>query len=364
MLSNFHITVIPFSYASKDIHIDDQHLQLLKFALIYADKVQFFTFKALLNNLFSFLIEEMPKDNKLMKEFNEIKLSFKNSILEKLENSNVKEKCEYKKLEECAKENNIKIDKLIELAINAKLQKFGNLLINAFNELREEIGLNELNPFIDLGILDVYSIGKSTLNEKTTLLSDEAGLIQVNKMISENKIKIPNIYLNKIKYTTLALELFQRLPSFDKVTLDQVVDIRNTLKGPLINFRSAMIKLSENIKSYPWENNFYIEVENLIMKEIEPAILEIEEECKTNSYLRILSKNMFKENSWAIPSGFGFAISKLSELSNISSALIGLSFGMGKAALKAVEEWQNKKTKINMNPFFFYYKIKNLRKKD
>lgn len=362
MLSNFHITVIPFSYTSKDIHIDDQHLQLLKFALIYADKVQFFTFKALVNNLFSFLIEEIPKDNKLMKEFNEIKLSFKNSILEKLENSNIKEKCEYKKLEEYAKENNITIDKLIELAINKRLQEFGNLFINVFNELREEIGLNKLDSFIDLGILDVYSIGKSTVNEKTTLLSDEAGLIQVNKMISENKIKIPNIYLNKIKYTTLASELFQRLPSFDKVTLDQVVDIRNTLKGPLINFRSTMIKLSENIKSHPWEKNFYIEVENLIIKEIEPAILEIEEECKINSYLRILSQNMLKENSWAIPSGFGFAISKLSELSNISSALIGLSFGMGKVALKAVEEWQNKKAKIKMSPFFFYYKIKNLSK--
>jgi len=56
------------------------------------------------------------------------------------------------------------------------------------------------------------------------------------------------------------------------------------------------------------------------------------------------------------------AISKLSELSNISSALIGLSFGMGKVALKAVEEWQNKKAKIKMSPFFFYYKIKNLSK--
>jgi len=364
VLSNFHITVIPFSYTSKDIHIDDQHLQILKFALIYADKVQFFTFKALLANFISFIIEEIPKDNKFMKEFNEIKLSFKNHILEKLENSNLKEKCEYKKLEEYAKENNIKIDKLIELAINAKLQKFGNLFINAFNELREETGLNKLDPFVNRGILDIYSIGKSTLNEKTTPLFDEVGLIQINKMISENKIKIPNTYLNQIKYTTLASELFQRLPSFDKVSLDQVVDIRNTLKGPLINFRSAMIKLSENIKSYPWENNFYLEVENLIMKEIEPAILEIEEECKTNSYLRILSKNMLKENSWAIPSGLGFAISKLSELSNISSALIGLSFGMGKTALKAVEEWQNKKTKINMSPFFFYYKIKKLPKKE
>ena len=362
MLSNFHITVIPFSCTSTDPHIEDQHLQLLKFALIYADKVQFFTFKALIFNLFSFLIEEVPKDSKLMKEFNEIKLSLKNSVLEQFENSNIKEQYEYKKLEEYAKENNIKIDKLIEVAIDTRLQKFRNLFINLFNELRDKTGLNELNPFIDLGILDVYSIGKSILNEKTTPLFDEAGLIQVNKMISENKIKIPNIYLNKMKYTASASELFRRLPSFDKVTLDQVVDIRNTLKGPLINFRSTMIRLSENIKSYPWEKNFYIEVEDLIIKEIEPAILEIEEECKINSYLRRLSQNMLKENSWAIPSGFGFAISKLSELSNISSALIGLSLGMGKVALKAVKEWQNGKDKINMSPFFFYYKIKNLSK--
>ena len=56
------------------IPLDDQHLQLLKFALIYADKVQFFTYKALLSNLISFIIEEVPKDNKFMKEFNEIKL--------------------------------------------------------------------------------------------------------------------------------------------------------------------------------------------------------------------------------------------------------------------------------------------------
>jgi hypothetical protein len=122
------------------------------------------------------------------------------------------------------------------------------------------------------------------------------------------------------------------------------------------------MRLSENIKSCPWEKDFYLEVENLIIKEMKPAILEIEEECKTNSYLKILSKNILKENSWEIPSGFAFTISKLSELSNISSVLIGLSLGMGKVALKAIEEWKNKKTEINMNPFFFYYKIKNLNK--
>jgi hypothetical protein len=221
MLSNFHITVIPFSYTSNDIHIENQHLQLLKFALIYADKVQFITFKALLTNLISFLVEEIPKDKKLMNEFNEIKLSLKNSILEKIENKNVKEKGEYKKLEKIAKENNVTIEKLIELAINTGMKEFGNLFINVLNELREEIGLNKLDPFVNRGILDIYSIGKSTLNEKTTPLFDEAGLIQVNKMISENKIEIPNVHLNNIKYIALTSELIQRLPNFDKVTLDQ-----------------------------------------------------------------------------------------------------------------------------------------------
>lgn len=338
MLNNFHITVIPFSYKSKRYKIEDHHLQLLKFALIYADKTQLISLAFPVDMFIDFA----KKDIELQK------IAVANDIIEKIDGTIMRLK------DTCKDLKKINID--FERLVNNKVKDF---MLYSYNESRDKKGLNKLIPFVKADILDVHPVGKSIMGEKTIPLFDKAGLVQINKLMLQKKVELPDAYLNKIKYSTLASELFQRLPDFEKVTIDQIHDIRNTLEKPLVIFRSTMIKLSKEIKSFPWDESFFMEVDDLMIRDVKPAILELEEVCKSNSYLRVLSRNILERNSWALPSGFGFAISKLSYLSFVSSLLIGLATGMTKVALKTFIEWLDKRNKLRMNPYFFYYRIKN-----
>jgi hypothetical protein len=338
MLNNFHVTVIPFSYKSKEYKIEDHHLQLLKFALIYADKTQLISLAFPVDTFIDFA----KKDTEIQKIWLPI------DVIEKIDGTIMQQK----DIDKYLKEINVDWEGLF----NNKVKDF---ILYSYNESRDKKGLNKLIPFVKEDILDVDPVGKSIMGEKTIPLFDEAGLVQIKKLISQKKIELPDAYLNKIKYSTLASELFQRLPDFEKVTIDQIHDIRNTLKKPLVIFRSTMIKLSKEIESFPWDESFFMEVDDLIIRDLKPAILGLEEACKSNSYLRVLSRNILERNSWALPSGFGFVISKLSDLSFVSSLLIGLATGMTKVALKTFIEWQDKRNKLMMNPYFFYYRIKN-----
>jgi hypothetical protein len=230
------------------------------------------------------------------------------------------------------------------------------------NEVASKIGINKLDPAIKSGLLDMYTIGKSKIPEKTFPLLDENVLNLAKANIKEGKLNIPDVDSEKIKQIGFVFSIFQRLPNFENATIDEILDIRKTLVRPLIRFRSAIIDMSDCIRYKPWDEGFYYDIEKLFYQRIEPAVLEIEEECKSNKYLTKFLYTVTK-SSWEIPAGLGVIISKLAEVSNISATAIGLAIGAGTVAYNALYEWKEKTKEIERNQIYFYYKVKEILKK-
>jgi hypothetical protein len=210
----------------------------------------------------------------------------------------------------------------------------------------------------------MYTIGKSKIPEKTYPLLDENVLNLIKANIKEGKLNIPDVDSEKIKQIGFVFDIFQRLPNFENATIDEILDIRKTLGKPLIRFRSAIIDMSDCIRYKPWDEGFYYDIEKLFYQRIEPAVLEIEEECKSNKYLTKLL-NMVAKRPWEIPAGGigGAIISKLAEVSNISATAVGLAIGAGTVAYSALYEWKEKTKEIETNQMFFYYKTGEMLKK-
>jgi hypothetical protein len=157
----------------------------------------------------------------------------------------------------------------------------------------------------------------------------------------------------KAKEVSLAIDLFARLPTFTTASIDEILDIRRELNNPLTHFRSGIIKLAEQITSEPWDKDFEHEAERLVRRDIEPTILHLEEDIRSNKLLTKLAYKGFKdpiEVSGA--TGLGFV---LGSLGGAATSIVGAIAGVGVAALDVYREWKDKKRELERNQVYFIY---------
>ena len=114
----------------------------------------------------------------------------------------------------------------------------------------------------------------------------------------------------------------QRLPCFDSAPVDELIDIKSELSSPLARFRSKMLTYSSEIQSLPWDNDFESECNLLYDKEVVPALLEIEEATKENTFLKNLSgKLLTDEGAWKSMAGMVVAVAAAGVIPAFNQAL-------------------------------------------
>jgi hypothetical protein len=360
MLKEFHITIIPYPPTPKELNINKE-INLVKTAILYADKVLLISIIPMMLSSMLYLIEQCGKEREMKQTIENIK---SDKVRGLLLTGNEKNELELKlgKIQEYLKNNRINFKNISKEGFNKALRKLYGASDSAFKEIVFETGIYKLDPLIESGLLDIYTFGKSRILEETYPLLDENILNLVKAKINDEKLNILDVDLEKIKQIGFVFNIFQKLPNFENATIDEILDIRKTLGKPLIRFRSAIIEISDCIRYRPWDKGFYYDVEKLFNKKIEPALLEIDEECKSNRYLSKLLYTATK-SSWEIPAGLGVIISKLAEVSNISATAIGLAIGAGTVAYKTLHEWKEKTKEIERNQIYFYYKTGKMLKK-
>jgi hypothetical protein len=151
----------------------------------------------------------------------------------------------------------------------------------------------------------------------------------------------------------LAADLLSRLPDFSTATVDEILDMRRELDGTLTDFRSHLIKLAEQVKSEPWDRAFGPEVENLVRRDLEPAIRHLEEDIKSNKFLSKLAYKSLKDPlQVGEATGLGFLVGSFG---GVATAVLGAAGGAGVAALNVYREWKEKQRELERNQLYFYY---------
>ena len=357
MLKEFHITIIPYPPTPKELNINKE-INLVKTAILYADKVLLISIIPMMLSSMLYLIEQCGKERKIKQTIENIKLDKVRELLFAGKEIN-ESKLKLGGIQEYLRNNKINFRNISKGGFNKSLRRLYGASDSAFKEIVSETGIYKLDPLIESGFLDIYTFGKSRILEETYPLLDENILDLVKAKINDEKLNISDVDLEKIKQIGFVFNIFQKLPNFENATFDEILDIRKTLGKPLIRFRSAIIEISDCIRYRPWDKGFYYDVEKLFNKKIEPALLEIDEECKSNRYLSKLLYTATK-TTWEIPATLGVAISKLAEVSNISATAIGMTIGAGTVACNALYEWKEKTKEIEKNQMFFYYKARKL----
>jgi hypothetical protein len=145
---------------------------------------------------------------------------------------------------------------------------------------------------------------------------------------------------------------------FEKASVDELLDIRSELTNPLARFRRAMIVFSETMRNAAWDEAFAKEAELVFYREVEPAVIEIEESVRTNPYLIELTRHIISKP--LLPSEASIltlAISKLASFSDFASLALGGAAFVATAAYDVKKKWQEKYLTAQQNQMFFYYTV-------
>jgi hypothetical protein len=238
----------------------------------------------------------------------------------------------------------------------------------------EESGLLEIHSFDDSllnlfqhmhdnreWLLDYVNVVASSVSDASTYpLFDELMNRTIRTGIAAGFIPVNDRGVARGKEATLAAELFKHLPLFEEASIDEILDIRKELENPLVRFRSAMIIFSEKMKDAAWDENFPFDAEQVFNRDVAPAVLNIEEEVKANSYLKELARKWFdKPLLLTGGSALALAVSNL-PLPSIAALAVGASLNTINAVFDTNKEWGAKQRAIEQNNMFFYYRASKI----
>lgn len=208
-------------------------------------------------------------------------------------------------------------------------------------------------------VLEYVSVLAGTISGKSTYpLFDEESNSIISAGIKAGIIPVSDLGIARGKEVGLAADLFKRLPLFPRASVNEILDIRRELDGPLRQFRSAMLRFSGNIKNASWDEEFDQSAELVFRQEVAPAILNIEAEVKSNRFMMELTERL-------VPVGAAGVSVLAVAMSNLpSSALAALALGGATVAsgtlVQAYRAYVKKRQEIEQNNLFFYYKASQL----
>lgn len=360
----FHITVGLAPTRGVDLQ---RELKIIKAALLYADKVNICSPKIWMENdlyisnkltpfeKIDFLISTagriQPDSMEIFLKYKELKkikhrTSMQIQICQKIEQgleqiwnqvrSEALEKEEYKNM--CELEKAVKIG-LVEITKFKSVKKENDDIINQYlNNITEAVTHGHTFPMFDDDTSDLFSYA-----------------------LKEGVVNVSDIATKRSRSIGLAAYLLEKLPVFETATIQEILDIRKELEKPIVHFRAGMINFSEAISSAPWDNDFSAEAEIILHQKVRPAVLEIEESVRTNSFMREFARNIL-DKPLGIPAGTGIAllISNSSSLPDILTQSLGIGIPTATVAYDAYKNWKEEKTHIEQNQVYLYYKANKL----
>ena len=349
----------------------NEELEFIKIGLLYGDNITLVSPKSLMflgvssffgmneNQTYRYfidLIKEIEKDEYKKNRFE----TFYNQYI------NIKKK-KHKNTQEILmiKQFEVQFNLAIEEYKNKIVEMFGEdeifqfiSAINSYRLIIDTLDVEKNQDFFSNRLIEEFfnKVSDCVVNGNKYPIYNKRTIDLLKVAINEGKINIPQYSNNNIKNACFASDLIMRLPVFEEASVDEIIDIRKELDKHVNNFRGAVVDYTEKIKSEPWTREFENDAYNLFLKEVNPKVMAIEEETKSNKLLyKMLDKNLKNPISVGTPM-LGAIISPISNFVNLSTTAMITGASITGTSLLAYKEWKDKISQIEQNQLFFYYK--------
>ena len=346
--------------------IDIRHeTQLVKSALLYADRVTLASLEALMLASIASFASADPSG----------RAAFVAGFVGDLNEASAKQYGELRQRRDLSPQER----RLLKL-MDKKIAEASDEMSATVEELLANAGAGELGSAIQAGLVDIHDLSAAeesdlspsaidlTVNRMTELLResvsgsaetfplfDDGAGNMLRAMVEEGKLA--DAHKPRAVEAGIAGRLIGGLEAFPHAEMDVILDVRERLRDPLVRFRAALGRASTEFASAAWDEGFAREVDDLYRREVAPALLEINDGLNElgvrPTLLRLTSS---KEALIATAATLGLAAAGGVGHSELPQLLYSAP-GAGAIAVSVGEARQRRKIRgeAQQNAFYFLY---------
>jgi hypothetical protein len=217
-------------------------------------------------------------------------------------------------------------------------------------------------PIEDYGIFsaEFFEKTRAAVTGATYPVLDEQTNGVLKSAAENRRIDLSESATKRVVHAQAADLILRRLPTFEKATLDELVDIKRTLATPLARFRGKMLGFTDSIETRPWDADFAPDCNALYTKEVAPAIADIRAAVDDNKVLANLGRKFTSDKDALKTLGFlSVCVAAPGVLPGFAGVDLASMLGGGALALatvsQALRDYRLNQRRIESNDLYFYF---------
>lgn len=262
-----------------------------------------------------------------------------------------------------------------------EISEFSDWIAQEIRQEEEDLCSPDLRAALDLGILEIkghldYELEQQADSPIGLLTSDEVeeyslnGAVKMMQQIAGGGSAImldewsedlsSSLGLNKSDMrlldtaSFLGVSILSRFPRVQNASIEELIDLREDLAGPLVRLRAALVTSSRQAQAEIRQENLDEIIRTIFVEEIEPSLLEIEEARRDNSYIQNLLSSV-KDPRQAVAPGLSLAVSI--GLDKPILAAVATAIGCSGPQLQAVWGMLQEDKRIQKMKFYFLHRM-------
>lgn len=191
-------------------------------------------------------------------------------------------------------------------------------------------------------------------------LLDAASADLARSLEQGGKVEISTHSMRRGAEVSSAVSFMGFLPSFEYLAMDEILDLRKELQGPLVRFRAALATVSREFEMRPIDKSFHAELEEAWRQRVLPALTEIRETLAEHGLLKEIAsialgdpRRLMIEAGGVIATGHADVVSLPGLITAGLAAALPIADTVGRALVKTLETRRD----ARKNAFFFLHQL-------
>jgi hypothetical protein len=227
-----------------------------------------------------------------------------------------------------------------------------------------EQGLLEIEPLITGDEFDIEEMLRTFVDRLADVLAgqrmyplfDDATGDLLSAHIAKGLFNPSPGAVDRGKQVGAASHFLSQLPAFPKATVSEVLDIRSDLREPLVRFRAAVVEIGERIRTGAPGSEFRDEVQDIYVRQVLPALQEIEELTRDNAYMKVLLGEVLMDGKTILTGLIAMGVARSVDVPELAAAGVASAVAAAKAGFAKHQQQKQ----ISRHQFYFLYRTDHL----
>ncbi len=254
-------------------------------------------------------------------------------------------------------------------------------LREAAEGLMQASGVAELLPAIEAGLVSVSHSGLEGGRDTDRVLEGYIDIVRglleqpdkrilfddnvtplIRALVDEGHIAPHGLALQHAAQASVGSGLIARVPAFPHVPLDELLDLRLDLQGPLTRYRALTVRLAEQLAYRAFDAESHAELDDLWTSSVAPALAEIEESLAEHGLVREVLRATRTDFRTLLREGAGLylGLGTFASVDEVIAATVAVAGPAADAILKGVSGTRAARRDARGRDLFYLYEISRL----